>query len=42
MPQKGISKANLEEFGNRGVQPEKIMSLCSDGASIMTGKVNGK
>ena len=39
---KGIAQAILEEFGKRGVPPSKIMSLGSDGASVMTGKKTGK
>ena len=39
---KGIAPAILGEFHKRGVQPGKIMSLGSDGASVMTGKINGK
>ena len=35
---KGIADAVLAEFGKRGVQLKKIMSLGSDGASVMTGK----
>lgn len=38
---KGIANSILEEFHRRGVQPGKIMSLGSDGASVMTGKTNG-
>ena len=39
---KGIATSILQEFEKRGVQPSKIMSLGSDGASVMTGKINGK
>lgn len=35
---KGIADAVLAEFGKRGVQPKKIMSLGSD---VMTGKEKG-
>lgn len=38
---KGIANSILAEFSKRGVQPGKIMSLGSDGASVMTGKTNG-
>ncbi|KAH3701652.1 hypothetical protein DPMN_076642 [Dreissena polymorpha] len=38
---KGIAAARLEEFANRGVPAQKIMSMGSDGASVMTGKHNG-
>lgn len=38
---KGIADAVLAEFGKRGVQAKKIMSLGSDGASVMTGKEKG-
>jgi hypothetical protein len=38
---KGIAKSIMEEFEKRGVPAEKIMSLGSDGASVMTGKING-
>ena len=31
----------IEEFDNRGVKPQKIMSLGSDGASVMTGTKTG-
>ena len=37
----GIAIVILTEFGKRGVQPEKIMSLGSDGASVMTRKKKG-
>ena len=39
---KGIANSILQEFQKRGVGPEKIMSLGSDGASVMTEKNNGK
>jgi len=38
----GIAKSILTEFEKKGVKAEKIMSLGSDGASVMTGKNNGK
>ena len=38
---KGIADAVLAKFGKRGVQPKKIMSLGSDGASVMAGKEKG-
>ena len=38
---KEIADAVLAEFDKRGVQPKKIMSLGSDGASVMTGKEKG-
>lgn len=38
---KGIADAVLAEFGKRGVQAKKIMSLGSDGGSVMTGKEKG-
>lgn len=39
---KGIAQAILNEILPRGVSREKIMSFGSDGASVMTGKINGK
>lgn len=38
---KGIADSILQEFQKRGVGPQKILSLGSDGASVMTGKKNG-
>lgn len=38
---KGIAEAIVDELKGRGVPAEKIMSLGSDGASVMTGKHNG-
>ena len=38
---KEIADAGLAEFGKRGVQPKKIMSLGSDRASVMTAKEKG-
>ena len=32
-----IANVLVEEFDKRGVKPQKIMSLGSDGASVMTG-----
>ena len=37
-----IADVIIDEFGKRGVSPQKIMSLGSDGASVMTGKRTGK
>ena len=37
---RGIAMSILNEFNKRGVPAEKIMSFGSDGASVMTGKVN--
>lgn len=37
----GIAKSIMNELNKRGVPNEKIMSLGSDGASVMTGKTNG-
>ena len=37
----GIAKSIMNELNKRGVPNEKIMSLGSDGASVMTGKING-
>ena len=38
---KGIADAMLAEFGKKGIQPKKIMSLGSDRASVMTAKEKG-
>ncbi|XP_053396558.1 zinc finger protein 862-like [Mercenaria mercenaria] len=38
---KGIAAALQYELSQRGVPLEKVMSLGSDGASVMTGKKNG-
>ncbi|KAL5016780.1 hypothetical protein ScPMuIL_006369 [Solemya velum] len=38
---KGIAATVLHELSQRGVPTEKVMSLGSDGASVMTGKKNG-
>ena len=35
------SRCSVGGVGKRGVQPKKIMSLGSDGASVMTGKEKG-
>ena len=37
----GIANEIMSEFHKRGVASEKIMSLGSDGASVMTGKQKG-
>ena len=37
----GIAKAILKEFDAKDVQPDRILSLGSDGASVMTGKKAG-
>ena len=37
----GIGKAIPQEFNKRGVVADKIMSLGSDGASVITGKKTG-
>ena len=37
----GIAKSIMNELNKWGVPNEKIMSLGSDGASVMTGKING-
>ncbi|XP_067684350.1 zinc finger protein 862-like [Haliotis asinina] len=37
---KGIAREILDQLKKRGIPPEKIMSLGSDGASAMTGKYN--
>ena len=39
---RGIAESILQEFESRGVEATTIVSLGSDGASVMTGKENGK